>query len=302
MVSHDIALRRPRSWRVQSIIGLLPLLVWPNLGHAKTDKVGRSGRVAAAESQPVPAAGGLGSDLNAVVIDKLRGLLSGADENVFLETVRTLGEARAGNAAVPLIEVLAMGTKPILAVATLQALRKLARPGSVDVLVLYAGNRNVDVRKNAVEALSSLKDPRVVPILMARLGDEDESVRAAAADGLVARHQTAASPRLLSLLKMNAPEAAGPLGSLAPAALIPELLELRGRVGDAELATALGAVLSRNDIADPVRVDVVKTLAQIPGGEATTALAEYVGGTALAGAKTSRAAAQKALDARSKTP
>jgi HEAT repeat protein len=242
-------------------------------------------------------------ELGPATLAKLRVALSDPDDDVVLETVKTLATGRAVNASVPLVELLAVGTTPRLAVATLHALEKLAQPRTADIVLAYAGHRDPHVRKAALEALGALPDPRVGAVLLARLGDEDESVRGVAA-GLAARRlKAAAAPRLRALLESKDPVAAAPLGQVAPVAQLQGLLDLRGRVPDADFAILLGEVLKRGDVPDPTRVDIVKALADVPGADATTALAEYVGDSAGGGSgRPSRALAKKMLDERGKNP
>jgi HEAT repeat protein len=255
----------------------------------------------AKERSPEKASGVLGAELTPAALAKLRAALSGGDDAVALETIRVLGESGTPGAVAPLIEVLAVGTSPSLAVAVLQSLRRLAPASAADVVILYCGNRNVEVRRNAVETLSVLKDARVPSVLAARLGDADDGVVAIAAKAIASRHQAEAAPRLLALLDLKVPEVAVPLGQVAPLSMIPTLRDRRGSLPDADLATVLGEILKRSDVPEPTRVELVKALADIPGPDATTALVEYVGGLPKdAAARPSRTAAQKQLDERAK--
>jgi HEAT repeat protein len=271
--------------------------------------MGGMGEVAVVRARTRPAkepsaekvSGVLGAELTPVALGKLRAALSGGDDAVALETIRVLGESGTPGAVAPLIEVLAVGTSPNLAVAVLQSLRRLAPASAADVVILYCGDRNVEVRRNAVETLSVLKDPRVPAVLSARLGDADDGVVAIAAKAIASRHQAEAAPRLLALLDLQVPEVAVPLGQVAPLSMIPTLRDRRGSLPDAELATVLGEILKRSDVPEPTRVELVKALADIPGPDATTALVEYVGGLPKnAAARPSRTAAQKQLDERAR--
>jgi HEAT repeat protein len=245
-------------------------------------------------------------ELGGAALAKLRGALEGGDDEVFVETVKTLSGSRASNASEPLIEVLALGTTPPLAVVALNALEKLAQPRSADIVLAYCGNRNAAVRKSALLALSALTDPRAGAVFLARLGDEDQGVRSVAAVAAARRLKAEAAPRLRGLLETKDGVAAVPLGQVAPVGELPSLIGLRGRVSDADYATLLGEILKRTDVPDPARVEVVQALADVPGADATTALAEYVADPG-AGARSGRslpsqALAKKMLDERGKTP
>ncbi|HEY0712535.1 MAG TPA: HEAT repeat domain-containing protein, partial [Polyangia bacterium] len=149
--------------------------------------------VAETDAKAKPKASG---PLPAATLTELRTQLSGTDPQAAIAAARKLGESGASNAATPLTELLAMGTTPTLAVEALTALGKLRSPKAIQVLTLYAGNRNEPVRKAAVEALGVLADPRVAGVLIERLGDLAPEIRAAAASALAARKDERAAPRL----------------------------------------------------------------------------------------------------------
>jgi HEAT repeat protein len=311
-------MRKPAIDKTRKLVEIVALVV---LGLAIGDgRAAAKGKPAHKAGQPVAGAPGTGQgedsldeadreragaplELGPATLAKLRVALSDPDDEVVLETIKTLATGRAVNASVPLVELLAVGTSPRLAVATLHALEKLAQPRTADIVLAYVGHRDPQVRKAALEALGALSDPRVGAVLLARLGDEDDAVRGVAA-GLAARRlKAAAAPRLRALLESKDPVAAAPLGQVAPVAQLQGLLDLRGRVPDADFAVLLGEVLKRGDVPDPTRVDIVKALADVPGADATTALAEYVGDSAGGGSgRPSRALAKKMLDERGKNP
>lgn len=237
-------------------------------------------------------------DLKPEALDKLRELLVGADQETALSGVKALGESAAGNAALPLIELLATGTRPAIALAAMDALKKLRDPTAIEVLTMYAGNRGPDLRRAAVQTLAVFADARVVPVLVERLGDQAPDVRAAAAEALSTRGERTTAPRLLALLKRNDPSAAGPLGMVAPMAMLPAISELNGSIDDGNLATTLGEMLKRQEMPEPTRLDVIRTLARIRGVEATTALVEYVGTLPANDTRKSKAEAQRIIDDR----
>jgi HEAT repeat protein len=240
------------------------------------------------------------STLSPESLDKLRELLAGTDQATVVSATTALGDSSATNAALPLVEMLAAGASPPAAIAAIDALRKLRDPASIDVLVLYASNRSPDMRRHAIEALGGFPDPRVVPTLVERLGDAAPDVRGAAAEALATRGDKTSAPRLLALLKRNDAAAAAPLGAIAPVSLLPAIAELQGSIDDGNLATALGELVKRQDVAEPVRVDIIKTLARISGAASTTALIEYVATLPSADGRPSKVEAQKVIDERSK--
>jgi HEAT repeat protein len=228
----------------------------------------------------------------------LREKLLGEDVGGAISAAQRLGDSGQKQAAEPLGELLAIGTLPNVAIEALGSLEKLHDSKSLQVLTLYTGNRNVTVRKAALKALAALNDPRVPGVLIERLGDSASEVRAVAAERLAERKEPRAADRLFKLVAKNDAGAAAPLGQLIKPDNVPQLAELRGRVDDAVLATALGEFLKRKDVADRLRVDVIRTLARMPGAAATTALVEYVASIPDRDNRPSRGEAQRLVDTR----
>ena len=133
---------------------------------------------------------------------------------------------------------------------------------------------------------------------MARLGDAAPDVRATAGDALAARHEPKATPRLLALVKRSDAGAAGPLALLATPDLVPHIAELAGSVDDGVLATTLGEYVKRADVPDKLRVDVLRTIGDLSGAAATTALVEYIASVPAKDDRPSKKEAQKLLDER----
>ena len=155
---------------------------------------------------------------------------------------------------------------PSLAVEALGGAGEAADPKALQVLTLYAGNRNPPVRKAAVKALAALPDARVGRGAD-RTAGRQRAPRCARPppQALAARKEKRAADRLFKLVAKNDAGAAAPLGVLIAPDDVPQLAELRGRIDDAVLADALGEFLKRPDVPDRLRVDVVRTLARMPG-------------------------------------
>lgn len=234
-------------------------------------------------------------------LDKLRADLRGDSDDAAVAAAKQFGESGAIAALDSLTALLAGGTTPARAQAALDGLAPWGAAKSLDVLVLYAGNRNSELRVRATKALGTIKDSRATTVLLERLGDPSPLVRAAAADALAARKEKQAVPRLLMLVKRSDAGAAGPLGMLASHDLIPKLAELQGGIDDGVLATALGEYIKRDDVAEKMRVDVVRTIGGLQGAGATTALVEYIAVVPSKDDRPSRREAQKLLDERGGT-
>jgi HEAT repeat protein len=234
--------------------------------------------------------------LPAEKLAKVRDILLGDDDPGAVDAAKALGQSGASNAMEPLVDLLAVGGPPGRLEVAVEALGTLGDPRAIDALEVYAGNHSPDLRRRAVKALAAIKDERVVPALLTALGDQAPDVRAAAADALAARKETKAAPRLLALVKRNDAGAAPALGLLATPELVPQLAELQGSVDDNVVASALGEYLKRDDVADPLRVDVVRTIGHLSGAAATTALVEYIATVPAKDDRPSKKEAQKLID------
>jgi HEAT repeat protein len=222
----------------------------------------------------------------------------GADkEETAVAAAKRLGDMGAGGAEA-LISGLALGLRPAVAVEALNGLARLREARGLPVVSLAVGNTNPPVRVAAVKALGRIADARGVDLLLERLGDPEAAVRAAAAEALAARKETRAEKRLFLLVGRNDAGAAGPLGALMAADAVPRLAELHGRIDDAVLATAFGEFLKRPEVPDRLRLDVVRTLAQVSDAAATAALVEYVASVPDRDTRPSKEEAQKALEQR----
>jgi HEAT repeat protein len=234
-------------------------------------------------------------------VSVLKALLMGADEDKAAEAAGKLAQASDPKALDALLDALALGAPPKRAAAVLSALagRKDAR--SVDVLKHFARNRNPEVRKKALVALGAVPDAKIVPVLLEALSDSVEEVRAAAAKALGDRHEKSAEAKLILLLKRRDQAAANALGQLGTPDLAHRIAEMLGDIPDGLLCTTLGEMLKRPDFGpENIRVELVKTLAKVPGLDSTTTLIEYVAATEKDKQRPSRMEAQRIIDQRSK--
>jgi HEAT repeat protein len=212
------------------------------------------------------------------------------------KAIAAAGKLGAQKRVDTLLEVIAMGASPKVEAAIIDALAACHSERAFDTLLRYADNRNVDVRKRALAALAETSDKRASARLMEALGDSDATVRALAAKHVAHRHDKGADEQLLKLLRRGDAGAATPLGSIATPEMTRRLAELISSVSDALLSQTLGEILKRQDVADPLRLEVVRTLGKIPGADSTTALVEYVASVPGKQERPSKAEAQKIID------
>lgn len=196
------------------------------------------------------------------------------------EAAKQLAASKDPKATDAILDLLALGIPPRHAQVLLGGLagRKDAR--SLEVLIVFSHNRNADLRRRAVELLGQLPDPKVVQPLLAALSDSTPEVRAAAADALGHRRERSAEGKLMQLLERRDSSAPAALAAIATPELAHRLAERIGPIPDELLCDTFGEILRRADFGpDAVRVEIVKTLAKIPGDVSTTALIEYMQST-----------------------
>ncbi len=234
--------------------------------------------------------------------DELDGLqkdLRSPEEQKAVEAATRIGEDASPRALDVALDELAVGVPPKVAAALLAGLAGRKEPRAVEVLTLYARHRMPELRKKAIVALGEVPDQRPTPVLIAALSDSVEEVRAAAARALAKRKETSAEDALVKLLAHKDQAAVDALAQIGGPMLSRKLGELIGQIPDALLANTLGGLLERADFGpDPVRVDVVKAVAKLPGADATAVLTDYVKATEKDPKRPSRAEARKALEAR----
>lgn len=232
-------------------------------------------------------------------IDALVREVRGGDERRALEAATRLAEDTTPRALEAIFDELALGAPPKVQAALLQGLVGRRDPRGLETLALYARHRSPEIRKKAVVAIGELPDKRAVPLLIAALSDSVSEVRAAAARGLAARRETSAEDALVKLLAHQDAAAIDALAAIGGPMLARKLGELSGQIPDPLLSTTLGELLKRPDFGpDPIRVEVVKTLAKLVGSEASTALQDYVTATEKDKTRPSRVEAKKALEQR----
>lgn len=240
--------------------------------------------------------------LSPTEVQLLLGALVGTDEDAATAAAIKLGEQGGGNVAAvdALVETLALGTTPSLAVHLLKALGKCKHPKSLQILALFAANRHSEIRVAAIGALEGMREDGAAGVLIERLGDQDASVRAVAASALAARKDTRASARLWALVQKSDVGAGAPFGQLGALDFAAKVAELRGTIDDVTLSNALGEFLKRPDAPDRLRIDLVRTLGRVPGAEATTALVEYLATVPEGEARPSKQEAETLIEQRSR--
>lgn len=225
--------------------------------------------------------------------------LAGGDVDAAAKAAAVLGKDRSQAGLDALLDALALGLHPQVAVAALDALAARKKPVALDTLVAYSEHRNPKVRASAVAALAALDDRRTEKHILAALRDGHVSVRAAAA-AAVAHRKLRAGVEPMMILLVKGDEATAPaLAALADPELAKDVAETIGKAPDPVVARCLGAILARPDFKpDSARVEVVRALGRIEAQEALEQLTTYVSSLPANPPRQSRREAEQLIQAR----
>jgi HEAT repeat protein len=215
------------------------------------------------------------------------------------KAAETLGASAEPAAHDGLLDALAWGLPPAVAVNAIAALGQHPAPPDVTALARYAGHHNPSVRSAALAALAMYPDPAAHKLVVAGLHDATGTVRGAAAAAAAKGRVREAIEPLFDLLARSEEPAARALAAMADADLVRRIGDQFGKVPDPILAQCLGMILKRVDFGpDTVRVEVVRALGKIQDQSALNALSDYVDATPKNPPRQSRDEAQKMVEAR----
>lgn len=225
--------------------------------------------------------------------------LNGADLEPAAKAAETLGASAAPAAHEALLDALALGLAPAVAVPAMAALGQHPAPPDVAALRRYAGHHTPGVRIAALATLALYPDPSAHQAIVGGLADPVGMVRTAAAGAAAkGRVRTAIEP-LLALLAKGEDSSARALAQLADPTLARRLADQLGKVPEPQLALALGGILKRADFGpDEARVEVVRAIAKIQDRAALDALSDYLATSPKTPPRASRTEAQMVLEAR----
>lgn len=250
------------------------------------------------------------SSAQADPLTRARKALWGKDLKKAVQAAERLGRMRSAKALDLLMESLQLGAPteycksrgkctPNLAVALVKAIGRHKSHRAVNLLAIYARNRNAKVRAQAVRALGVLADPKVAKKIVASmvksLSDRDVQVRMAAA--WVIAHRTKKRlvlpkrerlERLLIALLDRGDTAAPGIGLAAIGGYLTarHLAVNLKKLPEITIAKIFRSLLTRKDFGpDPIRQWIVRSLAQIKGQHSTEALANYAANPPLPGLK-----------------
>ncbi|HSN28220.1 MAG TPA: HEAT repeat domain-containing protein [Kofleriaceae bacterium] len=197
-----------------------------------------------------------------------------------------------------LLDALAWGLPPAVAVNAIAALGQHPAPPDVAALKRYAGHHNQSVRSAAFAVLAMYPSPEAHQIVLGGLHDAAGNVRGAAAAAAAKGHIREAVEPLFALLARGEEPAARALAAMADADLARKIGDQFGKVPDAALAQCMGLILKRADFGpDDARVEIVRALGKIQDSAALDALSDYVDATPKNPPRQSREEAAKMVEA-----
>jgi HEAT repeat protein len=225
--------------------------------------------------------------------------LSDANLEAAVKAAEALGASTEPAAHEALLDALAMGLPPTVAIVAMSSLAQHPAPPDVTALKRYARHRNPMVRSAALGSLAMYPDPAARKAVIAGLHDMTGAVRAAAAAAAAKGRIREAIEPMFELLGRGEEAASKALAAMADADLARKIGEHLGKVPDAILAQTLGLVLRRNDFGpDPARVELVRAIGKIQDQAAVAVLTDYVDATPKNPPRQSRQEAQKMVEAR----
>ena len=231
---------------------------------------------AAAVAQPKPKKKAAPARVSPEVAEAAKAL-AGADLDAAGKAAGALGRDKSQAGLDALLDALALGLHPQVAIAALDGLAARKKAAALDTLVAYREHRNPKVRASAIGALAALDDRRVDKHILAALHDGDVKVRAAAAGAVAQRKLRGGVEALLQLLVKGDEASAPALAALADPELARKVAETIGKAPDPLVSRCLGAMLARPDFKpDGARVELVRALGRIEAEEALEQLKLYV--------------------------
>lgn len=188
------------------------------------------------------------------------------------DEVRMAIEASAGLGSpdvIPMIgERVRAGLPPDLLDAAIDSLMLLGDPAVADVFGELSTHRRHSVRLRAVQALVTLQGKGSEAILVNALGDSSPAVREAAADGLGELGAKGAIDTLFRAFDRGILQAARAIGRVASDSHLPRMLGYLGHVPMPSLTPMFDALLTRRDISEASKLQVVVQLQELGTAEA----------------------------------
>jgi len=248
------------------VLLLLAITLAPSVGQAQRRHARRARPAHAEALAPAPSFGDL---------DEIVARLHSDNPDEVREAIDLLSVLDRPEVVPPLAELLRAGQPDPVANRALEALRGLASPASIDVLMEMTRHRRPGARRRAFLALAAIQDARVPALLAQGLRDPDRSVRGAAALALGERGATETLDSLFTAFDRGVIEAAIAIGKLVPGAGVERFDAYLGQRPLAVMLSGYGPLLRRTDISAAVKSAIVEKLGEVAGPSVRRFLVEY---------------------------
>jgi HEAT repeat protein len=181
-------------------------------------------------------------------------------------------------------QTLLTGPSPTVVVAGLDALAVLGRPEGAPAVLRYMRHRRASIRRHAVAAARAIHSPELLRALIAAIGDPAPDVRTDVVTALseIGGHGSVAL--LFTALQRDLDDATRPEGGplTMPSAVgigrfgapddVRRLLGMLGRAPFGAITAAMRVALRREDLPEPVRLEVVTSIGRLATHDARTFL------------------------------
>jgi hypothetical protein len=190
--------------------------------------------------------------------------LLGSSEHDEIEAgIQSLGLLGTPAVVAPLIERVRAGLPADLLETALVTLMALGQPAAAPLFFDLAAHRRSEVRIRAIEGIVALKPKGAEEALQKLLSDIDPKVRSAAALGLGELKATGSVEILFRALDHGNFEASQAIGLSLRSDQVPRLLGYLGTIPFRSLAPALSEILTRKDIAERDKLNVISKLQDV---------------------------------------
>jgi len=209
-------------------------------------------------------------------IDTIAARLSSTNPDEVREAIDLLSVIDHPSVVPHLATTLRSGRSDEVTDRALEALRGLAHPSAIDVLVEFTHHRRARARRLAYQALAAIQDRRVPSLLEQGLRDSDRNVRAAAARDLGEIGARQSVDTLFVAFDRGVVEAAIAIGKLGDRQSLGRFNEHLGRMPLSVMLSGYTEYLGRSDIPDEVKIDVVNRLGEVSGPMVRAFLQRYL--------------------------
>jgi hypothetical protein len=209
-------------------------------------------------------------------IDTIAARLTSANPDEVREAIDLLSVIDHPSVVPHLATTLRSGRTDEVTDRALEALRGLAHPSSIDVLVEFTHHRRARARRLAYQALAAIPDRRVPSLLEQGLRDSDRNVRATTARDLGEIGARQSVDTLFVAFDRGVVEAAIAIGKLGDRQSLGRFNENLGRMPLSVMLSGYTEYLGRSDIPDEVKIDVVNRLGEVSGPMVRAFLQRYL--------------------------